>query len=213
MRKYLKDLTYFKKHVRHIYGNQYPDYDADNTFEEESEDSDPEPVEKHDEEKVRRLFRADRISQVLNDQQYQDYHVARRASFLCRNNNVMKSRMRSWLSVPNDVRLTPTCLDILSFLAHETIATLVDYCILSRLNSSNRLTEPYSRLTSTIAHNVMHLCPEVSQGRAQDGVKPITVQEINEAMRRHNTMALKRTRLGTSFRGDCSNYKIPYLAI
>lgn len=31
---------------------------------------------------------------------------------------------------------------------------------------------------------MMHLCPDVTQGRGGDGIKPITVQEINEAMRR-----------------------------
>ena len=34
---------------------------------------------------------------------------------------------------------------------------------------------------------MMYACPEVTQGRGQDGVKAITVQEIQEAMRRHNT--------------------------
>lgn len=34
--------------------------------------------------------------------------------------------------------------------------------------------------------SMMHACPEVTQGRGQDGIKPITVQEIQEAMRRHS---------------------------
>lgn len=33
---------------------------------------------------------------------------------------------------------------------------------------------------------MMYACPEVTQGRGQDGVKPITPAEIQEAMRRHN---------------------------
>lgn len=32
---------------------------------------------------------------------------------------------------------------------------------------------------------MMHMCPEVTQGRGEDGSKPITVQEIQEAMRRY----------------------------
>lgn len=31
----------------------------------------------------------------------------------------------------------------------------------------------------------MNACPEVTQGRGLDGIKAITVQEINEAIRRH----------------------------
>lgn len=34
---------------------------------------------------------------------------------------------------------------------------------------------------------MLHACPEVTQGRGLDGVKPITVQEIYEAVRRHAT--------------------------
>lgn len=30
-----------------------------------------------------------------------------------------------------------------------------------------------------------HVCPEVTQGRGMDGVDPITVAEIREAVRRH----------------------------
>lgn len=32
---------------------------------------------------------------------------------------------------------------------------------------------------------MLHACPEVTQGRGADGVKPVTVQEIQEAIRRH----------------------------
>lgn len=32
---------------------------------------------------------------------------------------------------------------------------------------------------------MLHACPEVTQGRGSDGVKPITVHEIHEAIRRH----------------------------
>lgn len=32
---------------------------------------------------------------------------------------------------------------------------------------------------------MLHACPEVTQGRGLDGIKPITVQEIHEALRRH----------------------------
>lgn len=32
---------------------------------------------------------------------------------------------------------------------------------------------------------MQYACPEVTQGRALDGLEPITVKEIHEAMRRH----------------------------
>ncbi|XP_063699355.1 transcription initiation protein SPT3 homolog [Culicoides brevitarsis] len=195
LRKYLKDLQFFKKRVRDMLGSRYQNMDDDNLFEQSDEESDLEWSEKFDEEKTRRIFRADRISQILSaGSQYQEYNEARRTSFLGRNANLLKTRMREWLKVPAEVVLVPKVLTILAFLAHETIGTIVDYCILSRLNSSNRKqVEPYDRVTSSgTSFTMLHLCPEVTQGRGADGVKPITVQEIKEALRRHSLMASRK---------------------
>lgn len=57
---------------------------------------------------------------------------------------------------------------------------------------------------------MMHLCPEVTQGRGQDGAKPITVQEINEVMRRF--MQTSSYKLG-SFRNERSSNDKFYLAV
>lgn len=195
LKKYLKDLQFFKKRVRDMLGDRYQGMDDDTLFEQSDEESDIELTEKFDEEKTRRVFRADRISQILSaGTQYQEYNEARRTSFLGRNSNLMKSRMREWLKVPTEVILVPKVLTILAFLAHETIGTIVDYCILSRLNSNNRKqVEPYDRVTSSgTSFTMLHLCPEVTQGRGSDGVKPITVQEIQEALRRHSIMTSRK---------------------
>lgn len=212
MKKYLKDLQYFKKRMKDMLGERFQSLDDDGIFDYSDEESDMDIPEKYDEEKVRRLFRADRISQILAaGTQYQEYNEARRTSFLCRNSNTMKQRMRDWLRIPQEIILSPQVLTILAFLAHETIGTLVDYCILSRLNSLNRQVDPYDRVTSSgTSFNMLHLCPEVTQGRGQDGVKPITVQEVNEAMRRHSVMT---TRKYGMHRNVTISQKIPYLAL
>lgn len=212
MKKYLKDLQFFKKRMKDMLGERYQSLDDDGIFDPSDEESDIDVPDKFDEEKTRRLFRADRISQILAaGAQYQEYNEARRTSFLCRNSNTMKTRMRDWLRVPQEVVLSPKVLTVLAFLAHETIGTLVDYCILSRLNSLNRQVEPYDRVTSSgMSHTMLHLCPEVTQGRGADGVKPITVQEINEAMRRHTLLA---TRKYGMHRNITINQKTPFLAL
>lgn len=166
---------------------RYPTNEDDAIFDISDDESDIEVAEKYDEEKTRRVFRADRISQILNTgAQYQEYNEARRTSFLCRNANVLKLRMKEWLRVPSDVILSPKVITILAYFANETIATLVDYCILTRLSSLNRQVDSNDRVTSGSSYQMLHLCPEVSQGRGSDGVKPVTVQEINEVMRRQN---------------------------
>lgn len=111
-----------------------------------SEDEDPQPiVEKYDEEKTRRIFRVDRITQFLNESQYSAYVEARRTSFY--HSPAMKMKLQKWLS-NQDIKLTPALLTILVYLSHETIAILVDHCILSRLSSSNRSVDPFNRTTS-----------------------------------------------------------------
>uniref|UniRef100_A0A1B0CY51 Uncharacterized protein n=2 Tax=Lutzomyia longipalpis TaxID=7200 RepID=A0A1B0CY51_LUTLO len=156
------------------------------------------------------MFRANRISQSLNSEQYKQFSTARTTSFYDRNTATMKTKFRTWLSIPAEVQITSEVLKILAYLVHETIAVIVDYCILTRLNSSNRMTEPYSRISSGSTHGMLHLCPEITQGRGCDGVKPITVQEINEALRRHTLMASKPMGL---FRNVRSGTNSPFLAI
>ncbi|XP_053670151.1 uncharacterized protein LOC128720502 [Anopheles nili] len=210
LQKYFRDMALMKKRLKDICGGRYSHLNLGACSETSDDDSDREVPEKYDEEKMRRLFRADRISQILTGRQYEEYNSARRSSFMHRNTEVMKSRMRMWLNIPEDVNITPSCLLTLSYLAHETIAVLVDFCILIRLNSSNRIVDPYSRVTSSgKSYNMLHACPEVTQGRGLDGVKPITPQEINEAMRRHRQLAMR----SSGHYRNALNFKPPYLAM
>lgn len=66
-------------------------------------------------------------------------------------------------------------------------------------------------LISGTSFAMMHACPEVTQGRAEDGVKPITVQEIQEAMRRH-AMNYERP-IGMQRNIIDRYFTMPYLAI
>lgn len=179
LQKHLRDLG-LRKRIQEMLSGKGTLHDESEVADRSSE---RDVLEKYDEERSRRLFRADRISQILTGAQYQQYNAAKRTSFYCRNQ--MSQRFRTWLSIPADLQITPHVLTILSYLAHETIAVIVDRAILVRLNSSNRLVDPYQRYSHTgITHQMMHLCPDVTQGRGGDGIRPITVQEINEAIRR-----------------------------
>lgn len=210
MRRHPSKLQRFRKHmknVHHLKVEQKQGYGISflNRLAEEKV-SDEEP-EMYDPERTRRLFRADRISQILNQQKYEEFQKARSWSSNAKNKSDLMRKIVDILQIPKESHENTNLLEILLFLAQETVATIVDFAILTRLNSDNHITDPFT-ISSNITNNMLYLCPEVTQGRAMDGIKPITVQEINEAIRRVQTST---RRMGTSFR-SCE-MSIPFLAL
>lgn len=111
------------------------------------------------------------------------------------------------LQVPKEIQEDSNCLEIIQFLTQETVATLVDYSILTRLNSRSLHIMDQTMIQSNLSNNMLQLCPEVTQGRAFDGLKPLKVQEIQEAMRRFQLMQNQR-KIGFS-----NNTKAAFLAL
>ncbi|KAI9579876.1 transcription initiation protein SPT3 homolog [Glossina fuscipes] len=210
MRKHLKDMRILKKFLSIRTGRQ--DFMEDLDQQDSDDELAIEVPELFDEERTRRLFRADRISQILSGQQYLEFNEARKTSFYCRHGEKIKNKFRRFLDLPADLRIPTTTMNILAYFAHETIAVIVDYAILTRLNSANRITEPFSRVTSTGASPAMlHICPEVTQGRGSEVVKPISVQEIHEGIRRFRQMTNKKVGF---YRSSCdTDFKRSFLAL
>lgn len=118
-------------------------------------DGELEPISiRHDEEKMRRLFRADRISLTLNGLHYAKYIQAKRTTFHARRSAPMRAKLKVLLSPPPEVHLSDRMYTILAYFMSETIATVVDYAILTRLNSSNRDTDPFQRVSSGTFFNL-----------------------------------------------------------
>lgn len=211
MRKHLKDMRILKKFLS-IRTGRPQDFMEDLDQQDSDEELGIDVPEMYDEDRTRRLFRADRISQILSGQQYLEFNEARKTSFYCRHGEKIKNKFRRFLDLPADLRIPTTTMNILAYFAHETIAVIVDYAILTRLNSSNRVTEPYSRVTSTGASPaMMHICPEVTQGRGMEVVKPISVQEIHEGIRRFRQMTSKKVGF---YRSSCdSDFRRSFLAL
>lgn len=199
-RKHLKNVLQFKIEQKQGYGMNF----LNRMVEENNSDEEPEI---YDPERTRRLFRADRISQILNQQKYEEFQKARSWFSNAKNRSEMMRKIIEIFQIPKESQ-DNTNLEILCYLVQETVATIVDFSILTRLNTDNQVTDPVT-ISSNITSNMLHLCPEVTQGRGMDGIKPITVQEINEAIRRVQTMSTRR--MGTSFR-SCE-MTIPFLAI
>ena len=111
------------------------------------------------------------------------------------------------LQVPKEIQEDTNCLEIIQFLTQETVATLVDYSILTRLNSKASPGLDQTIVQSNLSNNMLQFCPEVTQGRSFDGIKPLKVQEIQEAMRRFYLMRNQR-KIGFSH-----NAKAVFLAL
>lgn len=198
LRKFLRSVSQLKAEQKQGLGLSFLNHKAEDNVSDE---------ELYDAEKTRRILRFDRISQVLPLQKYTEFQNARTWSSNSKNKATMIGKLIEILQISKDIHENSNCLEILFFFGQETICTIVDYAILTRLNSDNQITEPVV-ISSSITN--AHLCPEVTQGRPTlDGIKAITVQEINEAIRRIQVMSTKR--MGTRFRS--SEMKIPFLAL
>lgn len=199
-RRHMRNVQHLKVEQKQGFGINFLNRLADEIGSDEEQ-------EIYDPERTRRLFRADRISQILNQQKYEEFQKARTWSSNIKNKSEMIRKIVEVLQISKEFQENTNLLEIVLFLAQETVATIVDFAILTRLNTGNHITDPFT-ISSNITNNMLHLCPEVTQGRGMDGIKPITVQEINEAIRRVQTM---QRRMGTSFRSGepCT----PFLAL
>lgn len=146
LRKYLNDVEWYERNKDLQNGRAqayYEEYD-DN----KSDNEDEEIPKKYDEEKTRRLFRADRISKILLDsEQYAQFIEARTVSFYSRSSPAVREKLIELLNPPPEAHITAHVYTILSYLVHETIATIVDLAILTRLDGSNREVYPFDRIT------------------------------------------------------------------
>lgn len=115
-----------------------------------------------DEVKHNRQIRASYISETLDEEKYLKYQKARCVSFVA---GKSYEKFKAWLNPKEGVNFTTTALEVLSYYAFETIAQLVDFAFLVRLDNK-RSTDPLNNMKAYCIH------------------QPISVSEIKEVMRR-----------------------------
>lgn len=115
-----------------------------------------------DEAKHARQLRANYISEVLEEERYMEYQKARRVSFVTGSSY---DKFRIWLDPKKEVNFSSAALEVLSYYAFETVAQLVDFAFLVRLDDK-RGPDPLNNMKAYCIH------------------QPITVAEIKEVMRR-----------------------------
>lgn len=140
----------------------------------------------YDEVKYERMIRADRISTSLNEEQYLKYAKARSVSFL-HNTIGNAEKLKKWLDSKIDI--TTSGMDVLTYYAYETVAQLIDYAFLVRLDMK-RTSDPLGNLNGLFYNSAMfngeHRFSDSSKdySRIHSGQPAFTPNEIKEVMRR-----------------------------
>lgn len=144
-----------------------------------------------DQVKHERQLRADRISLALDEEKYMKFYKARCTSFKSKDMSQGKSleKLRLWVDPRKDVNFTSYALDVLAYYAYETVAQLIDYALLVRMDMKSTL-DPISNLRGSHynssmfngEHRLSNTNPDYS--KVYSGQPPISVGEIREVMRR-----------------------------
>jgi len=138
----------------------------------EAEDDDDEDV---DVVKMERLKRVEAMSRRLSVQQYLEFTEARAVTFA--KGAKGKSKFREWLFSGSrelahlDTRVESTAMEIISYLARETVAEIVDLGFLVQQESLARIEDPVS-LVKGLSDRIVKPDNPAPSSSAWDGVIP-----------------------------------------
>ncbi|XP_013372336.1 PREDICTED: transcription initiation protein SPT3 homolog isoform X10 [Chinchilla lanigera] len=123
-----------------------------------------------DEVKQERMERAERQTRIMDSAQYAEFCESRQLSF-----SKKASKFRDWLDC-NSMEIKPNvvAMEILAYLAYETVAQLVDLALLVRQDMVTKAGDPFSHAISATFIQY-HSSPELlhpdhsTQGRPRQG--------------------------------------------
>lgn len=188
--------------INEIDGSVLPKNDLIEFIEKIDETGEFTDLSEFDEVKYERQLRADRISQALDEKKYLEFCKARCASFNSRETTHRHlDKIRSWLDPKKEINFKIEALDILAYLAYQTVAEITDYALLVRMDSKCG-TDPLKHLpgsyyTATMfsgKHKFEESNPDYSTVHSSQ--PPISVNDIKEVMRRVHTPQAGRLNFG-----------------
>lgn len=144
-----------------------------------------------DETKHDRQVRADRMSVALDEEKYMKFFKARCTSFNSKQMSQLRNfeKLKMWVDPKKDINFSNSALDVLSYYAYETVAQLVDYALLVRMDMKST-SDPLSNIASSTynaamfngEHRFTGTNPDYS--KVYSGQPAISATEIKEVMRR-----------------------------
>lgn len=143
-----------------------------------------------DEVKRERELRADRISQALDEEQYLEFCRARSITF-CSKNITMRNldKLKNWIDSDSQIVFRLEALEVLGYLAYQTVAEIVDYAFLVRMDT-NSGHDPFKHIVGSYYSATMFNYSQkfgaknLDHTKVHSGQSPLTVNEIKEVMRR-----------------------------
>lgn len=130
-----------------------------------------------DEEKQRRCIRADLAARSMDEVRYMQFSKARRVSFA--NKNQLK--FSEWICTGVDVTLSKQAYALLSYLAYETVAEIIDLAFLVRqdqnkLVSGDAIDRQQFNYVNPVTYKPYY---------HKNSMRPLSPSEITEALRRY----------------------------
>lgn len=133
-----------------------------------------------------RKVRAAKITESMSFEKYEAYHKARCASFRS-GYGLGKGfvKLERWINPTKEFKLSNSALEILCFIAYETVAEIVDGVFLVRQDGKKRSGDPFSKFEGGYFCNPVSLNNAVYIKSGYEGVPAITVAEVREVLRRY----------------------------
>lgn len=174
--------------------------------------------------KQERNIRAEVRTRSMDQAQYMEYCSARASSF-CRRTKV--GQFREWLmqDIQSESRLSNSVVEVFNYMAYETVAQIVDLCLLIKKERKRDPSDPMSWSMPSLADSPGHLScqlfdpqdkpggPTAENSMSKDGSSEtevfseyecITPGEIMEAMLRYCTWSGPMASFGTlQMQGPC----------
>lgn len=159
-----------------------------------------------------RKVRAAKISETMPFEKYVAYHKARCSSFRTGSAYTVKSytKLEHWINPTKEFKITLQALEVLSFLAYETVAEIVDAVFLIRQDSKKRNGDPFSKFEGGHFCNPSSLTNAVYIKSGYEGVSAITVAEVREVLRRYFTPKVGMN--GLFYRNMSMDLPVRYIA-
>ncbi|KAM6355049.1 transcription initiation protein SPT3 homolog [Podargus strigoides] len=134
-----------------------------------------------DDVKQERMERAERQTRMMDSVQYAEFCESRQLSF-----SKKASKFRDWLDCSSmEIKPNAVAMEILAYLAYETVAQLVDLALLVKQDMAPKAGDPFSHAISATFiqyHNSTESTAACGVEAQSDAIQP---SHIREAIRRY----------------------------